>query len=355
MLTSSSSTPWRTQTISQEQINLFHTIDRNIFARLVLNLRRDPGESMQVMALLLWVEHGDTLAKNVVYDIQPWPDSLINALAEEVVLCLNCIKSDEFPYSNSEDSNYLIPLIRRLTKNGVSLRFFHDDRLNIIPRIIQNFQDVCLRAFGDILQQALRINSMDAQQGVEPNLEPSRFYGPLTRPTLLVFNNDNFEVGNFGDQNMENKRVLGFNWNSDNLNFFQGVDQYNIKTQRQSLDKEMEELLNNIHSICIKSLEENNNNNNNQKVPAEDRTIFLTFSKRYSLSEKDVTDFFVRKFGDNFVERVEMQKVLRGKKPLFAKLVLHSTSGLEIVLNGLPKAKYLSKGKHIWARKFERR
>ncbi|XP_007009707.2 PREDICTED: uncharacterized protein LOC18586329 [Theobroma cacao] len=354
MVASSSSASWETQMVSQEQINAFHTIDRNIFARLVLNLRRDLGESIHVMAFLLWVEHVDNPARNLVFNIQPWSDTLINALAKEAVLCLNCIKSDEFPYNNFKDSNYLIPLIQGLTKNWASLRFFHHNRLRIIPGIIQNIQDVCFRAFRDIFKLASTINSMDAQRRSEQSLELSRFYGPLTRPTLPVFNDYNSGVGNFSDQNMGNKQVFWPNWNSENSSFSQQVYHHNIKTQIQSLDEEMEELLNNTHSICTKGLEENNNNNN-QEVPAEDRTIFLTFSKGYSLSEKDVTDFFARKFGDDFIERVEMQEVLRGEQPLFAKLVLHSASGLATILNGVRKAKYSIKGKHVWARKFEHR
>ncbi|XP_021296152.1 uncharacterized protein LOC110425566 [Herrania umbratica] len=356
MVASSSSTSWETQMVSQEEINAFHTIDRNIFARLVRNLRRDIGESIHVMSFLLWVEHGDNPARNLVSSIQPWSDTLINALAKEAVLCLNCIKSDEFPFNNFKDSNYLIPLIQGLTKNWASLHFFHHNRLRIVPDIIQNIQDVCFRAFGDILQQASTINSMAAQHRVEQSLEASRFNCPLTRPTLPVFNNYNSEFGIFGDQNMGNKRVFWPLWNSGNLSFVQEVDPYNIKTQKQSVDEEMEELLNNIHSIDIKGWEaNNNNNNNNQEVPAEDRTIFLTFSKGYPISEKDVTDFFTRKFGDNFIERVEMQEVPIGEQPLFAKLVLHSASSLDTILNGVPKAKYSIKGKHVWARKFEHR
>ncbi|XWS75097.1 hypothetical protein CRYUN_Cryun01aG0055600 [Craigia yunnanensis] len=114
----------------------------------------------------------------------------------------------------------------------------------------------------------------------------------------------------------------------------------------------MEELLNSIHIICINSLEENNNK---KEVAADDRTIFLTFSKGYLISENEVTDFFTRKFGENFFEGVELQQVPAGEQPLYARLVLNSVSDLEIVLNGKPKAKFSINGKHVWSRKFLRR
>ena len=77
------------------------------------------------MALFLWLENFSSHARNLVYDIQPWrPDTLINALADEAVQCLNFIKSDELPFSHFEGANYIIPLIQKLTKTYLSLRFF---------------------------------------------------------------------------------------------------------------------------------------------------------------------------------------------------------------------------------------
>ncbi|XVF83333.1 hypothetical protein PTKIN_Ptkin16aG0478500 [Pterospermum kingtungense] len=333
MASSSSSSTSKNPTISQQEIKLYHTMDRNIFARLVLNLGRDPGESIQVMALLLWLEKFCKHAKNSVYYIQPGPDTFISTLADEAVQCLNCIRSDEYPLSHIEGDNCAIPLIRKLTANELSLRFFHDHRLEVVRGIVRLVQDVCIRAFDDILQQV--IVPMD----IEQNLESLRFYGPLIRPLLPLYNYYN-SVGDFGDHhNMGNNQQI-FRPNTDGIGsgLFHG-----------SLNNEMEELLNCIHITCF---EEYNNNNNNREVAIDDRTIFLTFSKGYPISENEITDFFTRKLGDNLIEVVEMQEVPAGEQPLYARLVLRSASGLEQVLNGKPKVKFSINGKHVWSRKF---
>lgn len=90
----------------------------------------------------------------------------------------------------------------KLTKNEVSLRFFHDIHLHVIHEL---FQDVCVRTFDDKMQQALAINSMTAEDGVEQNLEPFRFYGPLIRRVFLVLRFYNARVNDYGDQSMRNQ------------------------------------------------------------------------------------------------------------------------------------------------------
>nr|XP_004237665.3 uncharacterized protein LOC101251279 [Solanum lycopersicum] len=82
----------------------------------------------------------------------------------------------------------------------------------------------------------------------------------------------------------------------------------------------------------------------------EDRTVFLTFSKGYPISEAEVKEFFTRKFGDD-VEAVYMQEVAEDEQALYARLVTRSPALLEAIVDG-GKAKYNINGKHVWARKY---
>uniref|UniRef100_M1APM9 RRM domain-containing protein n=1 Tax=Solanum tuberosum TaxID=4113 RepID=M1APM9_SOLTU len=86
------------------------------------------------------------------------------------------------------------------------------------------------------------------------------------------------------------------------------------------------------------------------EIAPEDRTVFLTFSKGYPISEAEVKEFFTRKFGDD-VEAVYMQEVAEDEQALYARLVTRSPALLEAIVDG-GKAKYNINGKHVWARKY---
>ncbi|KAL3581459.1 hypothetical protein D5086_015791 [Populus alba] len=83
--------------VTPEEFKIFHTIDRTLYTRLTVNLDRDPAESMQVMALWIWLEK--EARDNLVDKMLSLPDALVNSLADEAVLCLNCLETDRFHFS----------------------------------------------------------------------------------------------------------------------------------------------------------------------------------------------------------------------------------------------------------------
>lgn len=199
------------------------------------------------MALFLWLEQRScTPGLNLVYNIQPWSDPLINALADEAVQCLICLNTNEFPFGHFNDDICTVPLVRKLTNNEVSLRFFQENRVDIVHGIAQLVRHICLRAFDDVMKL---------------------IHDPLIKPVC-------------SEKKMGNQQNL-----KPNLGFFNGAQRNN----------EMEDLWKGIHNININSLEENNGKKKeNKEVEADGRTIFLTFSKGYSVSEAEVRDFFTR-------------------------------------------------------------
>ena len=78
--------------VTQEKFNLFHRMDRELYKILVVSLFRDPAESMQVHAMWLWLERVGF--RNVVKRVLALPNILINDVADETVMCLNCINSN---------------------------------------------------------------------------------------------------------------------------------------------------------------------------------------------------------------------------------------------------------------------
>lgn len=83
----------------------------------------------------------------------------------------------------------------------------------------------------------------------------------------------------------------------------------------------------------------------------DDRTMFATFSKGYPVPERDIREFFTAMYGD-CVETIHMQEVQFGEQSLYARIVFYDPNVITVVLNGVEKAKFTIKGKHIWMRKF---
>ena len=153
--------------LSQEEFNAFHKIDRKLYSLLVINLWRDPVESMQVMALWLWLEHMGF--DNVVYKILLLPYILVNELADEAIICLNCIHTNQI--SSSFDNND-IPLIQSLMEKKISLHFFLENQLNGVVGIAKIVNEVCITALSDIMQQAVERNASQSVAESQMVLSP---------------------------------------------------------------------------------------------------------------------------------------------------------------------------------------
>ncbi|XP_050211852.1 uncharacterized protein LOC126662008 [Mercurialis annua] len=345
---SSSSNPFLTPIVTEEQFKIFHNIDRVLYKRLVLNLDRDSTQSMQVLGFWIWLERSGHVS-NFVKKMLSLPDTLINSMADEAVICLNCIESDENFYYNYATSNDIIPLIHCVTKTGVSLQFFHENRLNILRAVSKIVSQVCLRAFEDILKQAEKLKSMVGGKQ-EMTKMPFGYYGhsvtnnsssnnPAVLPMSYEYNTIHHQLGN------SQFKASGGGGYSGNL--LHGFDSYNndLGVQRQVMD--IGDLLRNIQ-INNSSEEETDFMN----VPMDDRTIFLTFSKGYPISEDEVKDFFTRKYGD-CIEAIHMQEVtVEDHQPLYARLIVRSSTLVHVFLEGQNKAKFSINGKHVWARKY---
>lgn len=88
-----------------------------------------------------------------------------------------------------------------------------------------------------------------------------------------------------------------------------------------------------------------------EAVHPDDRTMFVTFSKGYPVPERDIREFFNVMYGD-CIESLHMQDVQFGEQSLYARIVFYTPDVIEAVLNGMEKAKFTIKGRHMWMRKF---
>ena len=223
---------------------------------------------------------------NVVYKILLLPYILVNELADEAIICLNCIHTNQIS-SSSENND--IPLIQSLMEKEISLQFFLENRLKGIVGIAKIVNEVCIRALSDIMQQAIDRNAAQSLTESQMIMQPS-IHQSLVHPGLC-------SVG-LGGGGLVQPRAPGI------------------------------------------------------EVPTDDRTMFVTFSKGYPVQEWEVRDFFTRSFGD-CIESLHMQEVQQPhQQSLFARIIFHKASTMEMILNGMGKVKFTINGKHVWGRKF---
>ncbi|KAG8390663.1 hypothetical protein BUALT_Bualt01G0107000 [Buddleja alternifolia] len=387
--------------VSDEAFNLFHSIDRRLFARLIQNLGRDPAESMQVMALWMWLERQGN-DSSLINRMLSLPLMIVNELADETVSCLRCVENDSYVFG---DGGYEITLLPELvgSRRGaavISLRFFHENRIAVLRGVSKIVGTVCVRAFNDILMRVwhgkgaavgpvaegggnggrppvgvmggvreVGESSRDAEMRSggggappPPPVMPVLYhpymnvpFAPLPRATGggLIRMPQPPPPPQVLPPTGHRSGPVAANATGIPIHMLAGGNfpAYDFRAQRQMLSNELGEMLS--RNLSINSGEEISNvEEEGEDIPADDRTIFLTFSKGYPISEDEVRDYFTRRFGD-FIEDIIMQEVGEDEQVLYARMVVARRS--TAVINGIVggnKEKYSINGKHVWARKY---
>jgi hypothetical protein len=265
--------------ISTEELHRYHKIDRDIFSRLVIKFKRDPAESLLVMAVWLWLE--DKGYPNIVVKMVGLSDAIVGALANEAVLCFKSCLESNAPRVAAGGGG--IPLTSVLMERDVSLQMFSQNRFTAISGIKSFLNNVCCHVFADILQRVL-----------DPGASQANLNHPLFG-AMITTNSSGFLTGGIWD--------------------WQPAD---------------------------------------HGVSEDDRTMFLTFSRGFPVLEEEVKGVFTELYGD-CVESVQMETVPSGEQPLYARMVLRCVTIVDRILNGKRISKFRVNGKHIWARKYERR
>ncbi|GMH10500.1 hypothetical protein Nepgr_012341 [Nepenthes gracilis] len=149
--------------VTKEELVVFHTLDRQVFSCLVLCLCRDISDSMQVMALWIWLEQ--VSYRQFMDIILTFPDPLMDALFNESIMCLKLAGSDNFPSPSGHSND--VPLLQSLTGKDLSLRYFLENRVTVLHGMAKTLQSVCTRAFHDIVEQAVTSFNYPPPQGVQ--------------------------------------------------------------------------------------------------------------------------------------------------------------------------------------------
>ena len=246
------------------------------------------------MALWIWLEHNGY--PNISHKVMALSHASINDLVDEAVSCLNCLERENFATPKVGG----LPSTQNLAQKGISLRIFKQKRYTIIAGIKSVLTNICARIFADVLQIIIR--SKNTNRG-----PTSRGKKPLAVP--------GFPHPLFGT--------------------------FNIPPDTDSTNLDLFDLRIWMKGPC-------------DDVTTDDKSMFLTFSRGFPVSEGEVMKLFKRSYGD-CVENLSMGNSSVQEQSLFAIMVLKNVGTVDQILNGKHVAKLQTNRKHIWARKYERR
>ncbi|CAN1285021.1 hypothetical protein LINPERPRIM_LOCUS18836 [Linum perenne] len=146
-------------TITQEQLNAFHSIDREVFSRMVINLMRDPAESLLIIAAWLWLEQMGY--PNIINLMQSLSNTILDIMSNEAAVALASLQSSKLDLSLLPNGG-LMPATSAVMSRTFSVDVFHHQRYTTITGIKNFLTTVCTRVFTDILQ---KICPMSARPG----------------------------------------------------------------------------------------------------------------------------------------------------------------------------------------------
>ncbi|KAL8464106.1 hypothetical protein ACS0TY_033868 [Phlomoides rotata] len=291
-------------TVTLEEFRLFHGIDRALFLILVSDLGRLPNECLYILGLWLWLERAGFY--NFISKVLRLPTILIDEVADEAMACLGCLNAQFPPPPESAE----IPLTHSLVQRDISLQFFQENCLTIFLEIQNLVRGVCVPTLSDIwLNDASAFFNNSTQAPIMGTARASSSnqawapHPPVQRNTV--------------SSRPQNQQMLRY----------EIPQNYGGRPRREMSPEERER---------------------------NERTMFVTFSKGYPVSEAEIRRFFSRIFG-NCIESFYMQEVRGGEQALYARIVFRSPLYIDSILEGQTrrgKVKIILNGKHVWMRKF---
>lgn len=135
-----------------EELKLFHSIDRQLYRHLVIDLRRDVFFSMKAIAFWLWLE--EIGYKNVVLEMLRLPDNVILFLIDKAFRCISSLESPIPPPIFSPNVIELPATQALMDGKVITLSFLYQHRVGGLRRINRTVNEVFSRVFDDIIQQA---------------------------------------------------------------------------------------------------------------------------------------------------------------------------------------------------------
>ncbi|XP_058757214.1 uncharacterized protein LOC131630462 [Vicia villosa] len=288
--------------ITTKELHLFYRIDRELLCFLIFKLHYEVTQSLLVMALWLWLEKIGY--HNLIHKVASLQGTLINAIVVEAITCLQFLERDNPPIPIGGG----LPLTKMLIKKDISLEMFISKRYTAMTGIKIVLNETCARVFNDVLQIVLKRKNIIETRGSSSTT--SRTHA-LNMPLILP----GFPHPLFGSFDL-----LPRNENTS-------LSDESIWIQKKPYDD----------------------------ATNDDKSLFLTFSRGFPVSEMEVRYLFTANYGDCVQRLVMGGNHVKNDQPLFAIMILKMVEIVDQILAGKRVAKLQINGKHIWARKYEPR
>nr|POE54655.1 hypothetical protein CFP56_47296 [Quercus suber] len=282
-----------------DELKAFHDIDRRIYARLVIDLRLEPNQSKKVVAF--WIRLEIRGVEDFVFMILPLPDQKLHALAHEAMTFLHYL-SQAPAYDVDKD----LPLMLSLVEPRFSFWDFYPEREKLISEIEEIKTYLCDFAFSDIVPtmvQSSRPQSGFMQPQFSNRREGFPSYQVLEAPAVSVA-----------------------------PNFSNSVQVQPSVPQAATSSTSLSPLVPSFHTTG--------------------RFLLMNFSKGHYVTREELQEYITRRFG-NCIESILMKPQPNMAPPLYANVVVRSSSDIQRILGGKETAIFKVNGKQVWARRLD--
>ncbi|KAM0883148.1 hypothetical protein ACQ4PT_031834 [Festuca glaucescens] len=295
------------------ELALFHGQDRSLFHRLVRDLSQDAESMRWVMALWLWLESAGH--HNFTHRVSAMPGPVVLRFVEEALACLARLAGRKLAGAGE-----LLPCTNALLAERIeNVSYFDARRGEVTPSVRSLYKNICRVVFDDgcLADDAVfpprpaATNRVGSSGTSAPRAVGTPVVAAFAGPAPAV-RNRNTAASPFSQLN-----AMAAPWCPVPV--------------RAAYERQQQQVI--------------------SPIPEEFRSLFITFSRGYPISKEDIEEFFNAIHGP-CVEAVMVERAPAGQMPVYGRVVLRSPDMIPVLLGGQQTAKYIIKGKHLWARIF---
>ncbi|VAH06356.1 uncharacterized protein LOC119294703 [Triticum dicoccoides] len=307
------------------EMAIFYSQERSFFHRLVRDLGQEKEHMRWVIALWLWFEAdgNDKFMRRAA----ALPGPVVLRFVDEALACLARLAGRVLPGAST-----LLPCTNALLNKPIDdVTYFDEHRDNIMPRVKLLYKTVCRVVLDDACasDDAVffpRSSAASAPRAIGTPVLASAVSPPPQTPTTPRFADLNAIV----TPRFSQLNAMAPPWAPIRL-----AQPYQPQPQPQPPPQHQHQQ----HQMMIID-----------RLPEEFRSLFITFSRGYPIDKDDIRDFFNSLHGRPCVEDVMVERAAPGQMPVYGRVVLQSADMIPALLGGEPTAKFIIKGRHLWAR-----